>query len=175
MFRWTLMILHLSRMRRNVNRNVYNNRKNFSATKFAKRNEILETKQYYYWCMSFLYWFSYRGEGCNISFQNNTKAEVKFLCSLKKPQTAYDITMKVNSWRIYKKKTFTKYHRNTIDFVGELAVNTIIDVNVLRTFSEQPCTAFTQGSPDIPRKEHTRAHTRTHARTYARTHKHTNL
>ena len=32
MFRWTLMILHLLRMRRNVNRNVFNARKNVSAT-----------------------------------------------------------------------------------------------------------------------------------------------
>ena len=31
-FRCTLVILHLSRMRRNVNRKVYNDRKNVSAT-----------------------------------------------------------------------------------------------------------------------------------------------
>ena len=32
MFRWTLMNLHLLRMHRNVNRNVFNDRKNVSAT-----------------------------------------------------------------------------------------------------------------------------------------------
>ena len=34
LFRWTLMTLHLLRMRRNVYRNVFNDRKNVSATPF---------------------------------------------------------------------------------------------------------------------------------------------
>ena len=37
--RWTLMILHLLRMRRNVNRNVFNDRENVSATAPLNANE----------------------------------------------------------------------------------------------------------------------------------------
>ena len=36
-FRCTLMVLYLSRMRRNVNRNVYNDRENVSATPSQRR------------------------------------------------------------------------------------------------------------------------------------------
>ena len=35
-FRWTLMILNLSRVRRNINRKVYNDRKNVSATPYLR-------------------------------------------------------------------------------------------------------------------------------------------
>ena len=40
LFRWTLMILHLLRMRRNVNRNVSNDRKNSSATPHPNTYDI---------------------------------------------------------------------------------------------------------------------------------------
>ena len=42
LFRWILMILHLLRMRRNVNRNVFNDRRNVSATTY-----YIHIKYYY--------------------------------------------------------------------------------------------------------------------------------